>query len=112
MERLSTSTSVLAFTHKYEESYIAAIKIGPRYAGLPVLILFLKPAHAEHGEWLLGTDGLLSAQQAPEGILLVGDAVQIPGSQLGVSNRRFPSPSLTRAAAQRSNQSSAAESAA
>lgn len=36
---------------------------------LAVLILFVKPAHAEHGDWLLGTDGLLSAQQAPEGIL-------------------------------------------
>jgi hypothetical protein len=33
------------------------------------LILFVKPAHAQHGDWLLGTDGLLSAQQAPEGIL-------------------------------------------
>jgi len=36
---------------------------------LAFLLLFVKPAHAEHGDWLLGTDGLLSAQQAPEGIL-------------------------------------------
>jgi len=33
------------------------------------LITLTKPAHAEHGDWLLGTNGLLSAQQAPEGIL-------------------------------------------
>lgn len=33
------------------------------------LIILTKPAHAEHGDWLLGTNGLLSAQQAPEGIL-------------------------------------------
>ena len=36
---------------------------------LAFLLLFVKPAHAQHGDWLLGTDGLLSAQQAPEGIL-------------------------------------------
>jgi hypothetical protein len=36
---------------------------------LAFLILFAKPAHAQHGDWLLGTFGLLSAQQAPEGIL-------------------------------------------
>jgi hypothetical protein len=36
---------------------------------LALLLLFVKPAHAQHGDWLLGTDGLLSAQQAPEGIL-------------------------------------------
>jgi hypothetical protein len=36
---------------------------------LALLILFVKPAHAQHGDWLLGTDGLLSVQQAPEGIL-------------------------------------------
>ncbi len=35
---------------------------------LGFLILFAKPARAEHGDWLMGTDGLLSAQQAPEGI--------------------------------------------
>ncbi len=35
---------------------------------LAILILFAKPARAEHGDWLMGTDGLLSAQQAPEGI--------------------------------------------
>jgi len=35
---------------------------------LALLILFAKPAHAQHGDWLMGTDGLLSAQQAPEGI--------------------------------------------
>ena len=33
------------------------------------LIILAKPAHAEHGDWLLGTEGLLSAQQAPEGFL-------------------------------------------
>ncbi len=37
-------------------------------ACLAILILFAKPARAEHGDWLMGTDGLLSAQQAPEGI--------------------------------------------
>jgi hypothetical protein len=35
---------------------------------LAFLILFATPAHAQHGDWLMGTDGLLSAQQAPEGI--------------------------------------------
>ena len=35
---------------------------------LAFLILFAKPALAQHGDWLMGTDGLLSAQQAPEGI--------------------------------------------
>ena len=34
---------------------------------LAFLILFAKPAHAQHGDWLMGTNGLLSAQQAPEG---------------------------------------------
>lgn len=34
-----------------------------------LLILFPRAAHAQHGDWLLGTDGMLSAQQAPEGIL-------------------------------------------
>jgi len=37
------------------------------------LLLFLifsaTAAHAQHGDWLLGTDGVLSAQQPPEGIL-------------------------------------------
>jgi hypothetical protein len=36
---------------------------------LGILLFFVKPAHAQHGDWLLGTDGLLSAQQPPEGIL-------------------------------------------
>jgi len=35
---------------------------------LASVILFAQPAHAQHGDWLMGTDGLLSAQQAPEGI--------------------------------------------
>lgn len=35
---------------------------------LAFLILFAQPARAQHGDWLMGTDGLLSAQQAPEGI--------------------------------------------
>jgi hypothetical protein len=35
---------------------------------LALLILFATPARAQHGDWLMGTDGLLSAQQAPEGI--------------------------------------------
>lgn len=35
---------------------------------LAFLILFAEPARAQHSDWLLGTDGLLSAQQAPEGI--------------------------------------------
>lgn len=34
---------------------------------LGFLILLSAPARAQHGDWLLGTDGLLSAQQAPEG---------------------------------------------
>ncbi len=33
------------------------------------LIIFVTSAHAQHGDWLLGTEGLLSGQQAPEGIL-------------------------------------------
>ncbi len=41
--------------------------------GRPGCVLFLvflgQRAHAEHGDWLLGTEGLLSAQQPPEGIL-------------------------------------------
>ncbi len=38
---------------------------------LCLVISLLSPtsARAQHGDWLLGTDGLLSAQQAPEGIL-------------------------------------------
>jgi hypothetical protein len=32
------------------------------------LTLLARPALAQHGDWLMGTDGLLSAQQAPEGI--------------------------------------------
>ncbi len=35
---------------------------------IALLLLFAQPAHAQHSDWLLGTDGLLSAQQAPEGI--------------------------------------------
>ncbi len=35
---------------------------------LAFLILLAPPAHCQHGDWLMGTDGLLSAQQAPEGI--------------------------------------------
>jgi hypothetical protein len=34
---------------------------------LAFLLLFAKPARAQHGDWLMGTDGLLSGQQAPEG---------------------------------------------
>jgi hypothetical protein len=37
-------------------------------ACLAFLILLATPAHAQHGDWLMGTDGLLSAQQAPEGV--------------------------------------------
>ena len=38
--------------------------------GCLILLLVGAPrARAQHGDWLLGTDGLLSAQQAPEGIL-------------------------------------------
>jgi hypothetical protein len=33
------------------------------------LIIFVTSAYAQHGDWLLGTEGLLSGQQAPEGIL-------------------------------------------
>jgi len=38
---------------------------------LCLVISLLNPtsARAQHGDWLLGTDGLLSAQQAPEGVL-------------------------------------------
>ena len=35
---------------------------------LALLILFATPAHAQHGDWLMGTDGLLSGQQAPQGM--------------------------------------------
>jgi hypothetical protein len=35
---------------------------------LAFFILVAPPAHCEHGDWLMGTDGLLSAQQAPEGV--------------------------------------------
>ncbi len=37
-------------------------------ACLAFLIFLAAPAHAQHGDWLMGTDGLLSAQQAPEGV--------------------------------------------
>ena len=37
-------------------------------ACLAFLICFAKPARAQHGDWLMGSNGLLSAQQAPEGI--------------------------------------------
>jgi hypothetical protein len=33
-----------------------------------LLILFAMPTRAEHGDWLMGTDGLLSGQQAPQGM--------------------------------------------
>src|ERR1700687_3151316 len=35
---------------------------------LAFLVLFATPARAQHSDWLLGTDGLLSGQQAPRGI--------------------------------------------
>lgn len=35
---------------------------------LALLILFATPAWAQHGDWLMGTDGLLSGQQAPQGM--------------------------------------------
>ena len=35
---------------------------------LALLILFATPARAQHGDWLMGTDGLLSGQQAPQGM--------------------------------------------
>jgi hypothetical protein len=35
---------------------------------LAFLILYAVPARAQHGDWLLGTDGLLSGAQAPEGV--------------------------------------------
>lgn len=35
---------------------------------LGFLLLFVEPARAQHGDWPLGTDGLLSAQQGPEGV--------------------------------------------
>ena len=61
---------LLAFTHEDEEIYLLRSKsILVALGSFAFLIIFAKPAHAEHGDWLLGTDGLLSAQQAPEGIL-------------------------------------------
>jgi hypothetical protein len=42
-------------------------RIGLSLSCLGFLFLLATPARAEHGDWLLGTDGLLSAQQAPEG---------------------------------------------
>ncbi len=35
---------------------------------LAFLTLFAQPAHAQHSDWLLGTYGLMNAEQAPEGI--------------------------------------------
>lgn len=35
---------------------------------LAFVILFATPAQAQHGDWLMGTDGLLSGQQAPRGM--------------------------------------------
>jgi len=35
---------------------------------LAISLLVPTPARAQHGDWLLGTDGLLSGQQTPEGI--------------------------------------------
>jgi hypothetical protein len=32
------------------------------------LAVFSKPARAQHSDWLMGTDGLLSGQQAPRGM--------------------------------------------
>ena len=37
-------------------------------ACLAFLILFATPARAQHGDWLLGSVGILGAQQAPEGL--------------------------------------------
>ena len=37
-------------------------------SSLALLILFATPAQAQHGDWLMGTDGLLSGQQAPRGM--------------------------------------------
>lgn len=34
-----------------------------------LMIMSVGQAHAQHGDWLLGTDGVLSAQQAPVGLL-------------------------------------------
>jgi hypothetical protein len=35
---------------------------------LTILAFSVKPAFAQHGDWLLGTNGLQSARHAPEGI--------------------------------------------
>jgi len=37
-------------------------------AGLAFLVLFAKPARAQHGDYPLGTVGILGAEQAPEGV--------------------------------------------
>jgi hypothetical protein len=42
-------------------------KIGAAFGCLVVLLFLGTQARAEHGDWLLGTDGLLSGQQAPQG---------------------------------------------
>jgi hypothetical protein len=42
-------------------------KIGAAFGCLAVVLFLATPARAEHGDWLLGTDGLLSGQQAPQG---------------------------------------------
>jgi hypothetical protein len=61
---------LLAHTHQSEKSELFRSKsVRVTLSCLALLLLFVKPAHAQHGDWLLGTDGLLSAQQAPEGIL-------------------------------------------
>ena len=39
-------------------------------SGFVLLLLFVKPAQAQHGDWPLGTDGLLSGQQGPEGVYI------------------------------------------
>ena len=43
--------------------------IGTALLSALFLIICVMPAYAQHGDWLLGTNGLLSAQQAPEGLL-------------------------------------------
>src|SRR5713226_10430604 len=35
---------------------------------LAMVLMRATPALAQHGDWLLGTDGLLSGAQAPEGV--------------------------------------------
>src|SRR5438309_8896399 len=65
------------------------ISIGRRSAALALrclalLILFATPARAQHSDWLLGTDGLLSGQQAPRGIYYSNIWSYYHGSRDGV----------------------------